>query len=59
MFELFTENNLVSHKQSALKPCDSCINHHASIIHKTCYSFNDAHEVRGILLEIQKCSRYD
>ena len=40
MYELFTENNLISPNQSGFKPGDSCINQLLSIIHKIYKSFD-------------------
>ena len=54
MYDLFTENNLISPNQSGLKPDDLCINHLLSITHEICKSFDDGLDARGIFLDILK-----
>ena len=44
MYEIFTENNLISLNKSDIKPGDSCINQRLSITHEIYKSF----DVRGI-----------
>ena len=48
MYELFTENNLISPNQSGFKPGNSCINQLLSITPEICKSFDDGLEVQGI-----------
>ena len=48
MYEFFTENSLISPKQSGFKPGDSCISQLLSITHEIYKSFDDGLEVRGI-----------
>ena len=52
VYELFTENKLVSPNQSGFKPGDSCINHLLPITYEIYKSFNDDAEVRGVFLDI-------
>ena len=52
MYELFTENNLISPNQSAFKPSDSCINQLLSITHQIYNTCDDGLEVRDIFLDI-------
>ena len=52
VYELFTENKLVSPNQSGFKPGDSCINHLLPITYEIYKSFNDGAEVRGVFLDI-------
>ena len=47
MFEIFTENNLISDNQSGFKPVDSCICQLLSITHEIYQSFDNI-EVRAI-----------
>ena len=47
MFEIFTENNLISDNQSGFKPVDSCICQLLSITHEIYQSFDNL-EVRAI-----------
>ena len=54
MYEFFTENNLISPKQSGFKPSDSCINQLLSITHEIYKTFDDGLGVRGIFLDISK-----
>ena len=54
MFELFTENNLISDNQSGFKPGDSCINQLLSIIYEIYQSFDNNLEVRAVFLDISK-----
>ena len=41
MYELFTENNLISPNRSGFKPSNSCINQLLSITPEICKSFDD------------------
>ena len=54
MFFLFTDNGLISHNQSELKPRGSCINQLLSITHEIYKSLGDGLEVRGVFLDISK-----
>ena len=54
MYELFTENNLISPNQSGFKPGASCINQLLSITHEIYKSFDNGLEVRGIFSDISK-----
>ena len=51
---MFSENNLISPKQSGFRPGDSCTNQLLSIAHKILSAFDDSHEVRGVFLDISK-----
>ena len=52
MFELFTEDNLISDNQSGFKPGDSCINQLLFTTHEIYQSFDDNLEVRAVFLDI-------
>ena len=52
MFELFSENKLISHNQSEFKPGGSCINQLLCIIHDIYQSLDDGLETRGVFLDI-------
>ena len=54
MFSFFSENDLVSPKQSGFRPGDSCTNQLLSIAHEILSAFDDGHEVRGVFLDISK-----
>ena len=54
MFSFLIENNLISLNQSGFKPGDFCIKQLLSITHKIYKSFDNAFEVRGVLLDISK-----
>ena len=54
MFSFFSENDLISPKQSGFRPGDSCTNQLLSIAHKILSAFDDGHEVRGVFLDISK-----
>ena len=54
MFSFFSENDLVSPRQSGLRPGDSCINQLLSIAHEILSAFDDGHEVRSVFLDISK-----
>ena len=54
MFSFFSENDLISPKQSGFRPGDSCINQLLSIAHKILSAFDDGHEVRGVFVDISK-----
>ena len=56
MYELFTENNLISRNQSGFKPGDSCINQLLSITHVIYKSFDNGLGVRSIFLDISEAS---
>ena len=51
---MFSENNLISPKQSGFRPGDSCTNQLLSIAHEILSAFDDSHEVRGVFLDISK-----
>ena len=53
-FFLFSENDLISPKQSGFRPVDFCTNQLLSIAHGFLLAFDDGHEVRGIFLNISK-----
>ena len=50
----FSENDLISPKQSGFRPGDSCTNQILSIAHEILSTFDDGHEVRGVFLDISK-----
>ena len=54
MFSFFSENDLISPKQSSFRPGDSCTNQLRSIAHEILSAFYDGHEVRGVFLDISK-----
>ena len=54
MFSFFSENDLISLKQSGFRPGDSCTNQLLSIAHEILSAFDDGHEVRGVFLDISK-----
>ena len=54
MFSFFSENDLISPKQSGFRPGDSCTNQLLSIAHGIPSAFDDGHEVRGVFLDISK-----
>ena len=51
MFSFFSENDLISPKQSGFRPGDSCTNQLLSIAHEILSTFDDGHEV---FLDISK-----
>ena len=53
-FDFFSENDLISPKQSGFRPGDSCTNQLLSIVHEIFSAFDDGHEVRGVFLDISK-----
>ena len=53
-FHFFSENNLISPKQSGFRPDDSCTSQLLSIAHKILLAFDNGHEVRGVFLNISK-----
>ena len=46
MFSFFSENDLISPKQSGFRPGDSCTNQLLSIAHEILSAFDGGHEVR-------------
>ena len=54
MFRFFLENNLVTQKQSGLRPGDFYINQLLSINCGIYKSFDDEFEVRSLFLDISK-----
>ena len=50
IISFFSENDLISLKQSGFRPGDSCTNQLLSIAHEILAAFDDCHEVRGIFL---------
>ena len=50
----FSNNNLISPKQSGFRPGDSCINQLLRIFHDIFTSFDNGLEVRGVFLDISK-----
>ena len=55
MFSFFSENDLISPKQSGFRPGDSCTNQLLSIAHDILSAFDDGHEVRVSFLIYLKC----
>ena len=53
-FSFFSENDLISPKQSGFRPSDSCTNQLLSLAHKILSVFDDGHGVRGVFLDITK-----
>ena len=53
-FHFFSENELISPKQSGFRPGDSCTNQLLSTAHEILSAFDDGHEVRGVFLDISK-----
>ena len=49
MFSFFSENDLISAKQSGFRPGDSCNNQLISIAHEIYSSFDDGHEVERLI----------
>ena len=56
MYELFTENNLISPNRSGFKAGDSCIIKLLSITHEIYKSFEDSLEAGDSFLDIAKAS---
>ena len=54
MFSFFSENKLISPKQSSFRRGDSCTNQLRSIAHEILSTFYEGHEVRGVFLDISK-----
>ena len=54
LFKQLLHNNLISSKQSVVKPGDSCINQLISITHVFFNGFDDGLGVRGVFLNISK-----
>ena len=54
VFSFFSENNLITQKQSGCKPGDSCINQLLSVSYEIYKAFNDGFEVRSTFLDISK-----
>ena len=54
MLKCFLGNNLITQKQSGLRPGDSSINKLLSITHYIFTSFDNSLEVRGVFLDISK-----
>ena len=54
MFLFFSENNLISPKESGFRPGYSCTNQLLSIPHEILSAFYDGHEVRGVFLNLSK-----
>ena len=50
----FSENDLISPKQSGFRPGDSCTNQLLSIAQEILSAFDDGHEVRAVFLDISK-----
>ena len=50
IISFFSENDLISLKQSGFRPGDSCTNQLLSIAHEILAAFDDCHEVRGVFL---------
>ena len=54
MLQYFSDNNLISPRQSGFRPGDSCINQILSITHDIFTSFDNGLKVRGAFLDISK-----
>ena len=54
MLKYFSDNNLISPKQSGVRLGDSCINQLLSITDDIFTSFDNGLEVRGVFLDISK-----
>ena len=54
MFAFFSEDDLISPKQSGFRPGDSCTNQLLPISLKILSAFDDSYEVRGVFLDISK-----
>ena len=54
MFSFFSENDLISPKQSGFRTGDSWTNKLLSIAHEILLAFDDGHQVRGVFLDISK-----
>ena len=54
MLKYFSDNNLITRKQSGLRSGDSCINQLLLITHDIFTSFDNGLEVRGEFLDISK-----
>ena len=54
MFSFFSEDDLISPRQSGFRPGDSCTNQLLSVAHEILSAFDDGHEVRGVFLDISK-----
>ena len=54
MFEIFTENELISQNQSGFKPGDSCISQLLCITHDIYQSLDDGLETRVVFLDISR-----
>ena len=54
MFEVFTENELISQNQSGFKPGGSCISQLLCITHNIYQSYDDGLEIRAVFLDISK-----
>ena len=52
MFDLLTDNDLISQYQSDFKPGDSCTNQLLPITHHIYKSFDDGLEIRVVFLRI-------
>ena len=53
-FHFFSENDLISPKQSGFRTGDSWTNKLLSIAHEILLAFDDGHQVRGVFLDISK-----
>ena len=54
MFSFFSENDLISPKQSGFRTGDSCTDQLLTIAHEILSAFDHGHEVRGVFLDISK-----
>ena len=54
MFKLFIEYDLILSNQSDFKPSDSCVFQLVSTTQEIYRSFDKAHEVRAVFLDISK-----
>ena len=54
MLGVFLKNDLISQRQSGIKPGDSCINQLLSITHEIYQSFDEGFDVHSVFLDISK-----
>ena len=52
MLGVFLKNDLISQRQSGIKPGDSCINQLLSITHEIYQSFDEGFDVRSVFIDI-------
>ena len=59
MFSFFSENDLISPKQSGFRPGDSCTNQLLSIGHEILSAFDDGHEGVSFLIYLKRLIESD